>query len=74
LPSPPALDPATEGRLRRGALVGRPEEVAKQMVDIRQRAGVPLHFIARCYFAGMPLEQQMETMQRVADEVIPLLP
>ncbi len=74
LPSPPGPDAATEERLRRATILGPPEQVAERIIEVQERAGVPLHFIARSYFPGMPLDQQLETIQRVAKEVIPLLP
>lgn len=72
LPFPPEPTEAQEQRMRSGVILGRPDQIAGRMEEIRQAAGVPLHFICRSYFPGMPFDRQVEVMQRIA-EVMPLL-
>ena len=71
--TPPPLDGATAARLRDGVLVGPAEMIAEQVRQIEARAGVPLHLVARSYFPGMSYAQQAETMQRIAEELVPLV-
>ena len=66
LPLPPALTVETEAALRAFHVVGTPDEVAAGMGAYAAIAGEPFHFVARCYFPGLPLAEQRETMRLVA--------
>ena len=73
VPPAPPLDPATEADLRSRSLVGPPDLVAAGVQAVRDAAGVPMQFVARSYFPGMPYSQQAEQVHRLAAEVAPLL-
>ena len=69
---PPPVDDATRAELRKGALVGLPDEVADSIRAYRDRCGRhPFHFVARLYWPGMDPAQQREALRVFAQEVIP---
>ena len=73
IPSPPPIDGPTEERLRTGVLVGPAEMIAERIREIETETGVPFHLVARSYFPGMHPAQQREGLQRIGEELIPLL-
>jgi probable F420-dependent oxidoreductase len=73
VPAPPALDGSTEELLRGTVLVGPAEMIAERVREIERLARVPLHLVARSYFPGMGFAQQVEGMQRIAEELVPLV-
>jgi alkanesulfonate monooxygenase SsuD/methylene tetrahydromethanopterin reductase-like flavin-dependent oxidoreductase (luciferase family) len=70
-PAPPPLTPEQEEQLRLRTLVGPPESVADGIGRLARLADGDLHFIARLYWPGMPLEQQREAMRLFAEKVVP---
>ena len=73
VPAPPPLDASAEERLRANVLVGPAELIAEQLQEIEAQVAVPLHLIARSYFPAMDFPQQLEGLQRIAEELLPLL-
>ncbi len=73
VPAPPPLDPAVEAGLRRATLVGPADQLAERILQIQERAGVPLHLIARSYFPAMSRLRQLEVLHRISEELIPRL-
>lgn len=73
VPAPPPLDPSAEERLRATVLVGPAELIAERIRDIETQVGTTLHLVARSYFPGMAYSQQREGMQRIAEDLVPLL-
>jgi alkanesulfonate monooxygenase SsuD/methylene tetrahydromethanopterin reductase-like flavin-dependent oxidoreductase (luciferase family) len=73
-PSPaPEIDAELDASLRRQIVIGTPEEVAGRIRELVDAAGGSLHYIARLYFPGLPLDVQRETMRIFAEEVAPAL-
>jgi probable F420-dependent oxidoreductase len=73
IPRPPQLDATTEEHLRANVLVGPADLIATRVHEIASQAGVPLHLVARSYFPAMSARQQREGLQRIGEELIPLL-
>jgi alkanesulfonate monooxygenase SsuD/methylene tetrahydromethanopterin reductase-like flavin-dependent oxidoreductase (luciferase family) len=73
VPAAPTLNPSTEARLRAMTLVGPPDLIAEELLTLQQKAGVPMTFVARSYFPGLPHSRQLEVLQRLAEEVAPLV-
>jgi alkanesulfonate monooxygenase SsuD/methylene tetrahydromethanopterin reductase-like flavin-dependent oxidoreductase (luciferase family) len=57
--------------LEKAFLIGSPETVAAKLADFAE-AGFN-HFIFRVSWTGMPFEQSLETVRRLATDVMPLL-
>ena len=70
---PPALTRDDESSLRRSIVLGRPDDVAEQIAEIREAAGGELHYIARLYWPGIDPAVQREAMAIFAEEVVPKL-
>jgi alkanesulfonate monooxygenase SsuD/methylene tetrahydromethanopterin reductase-like flavin-dependent oxidoreductase (luciferase family) len=70
-PAPPPLTPEQEEQLRRRTLAGPPETVAEAIGRLARLADGDLHFIARLYWPGMPIDRQRETMRLFAETVAP---
>lgn len=73
-PEPPELTTDRQASLRRrSTVVGTGEEIVAQLLDIRQRARVPVEFVARSYFPTLEYSDQVELMEELAVEVAPHL-
>ena len=75
---PPVVPPATPADRRelitdRSTLAGPPERIAEALLGIRERAGVPVEFVARSCFPTLPYDRQIELMQELAEGVAPLI-
>lgn len=72
---PPAAPPFTrdvEQMVRgRATFAGPPEALVEALLDIRERAGVPVEFAARSHFPLLELDQQIELMTHLAEGVAP---
>ena len=70
--APPALTDQAREKLRVGALVGSPAEVARVIGAYAAGAGPhPFHFVARLYWPGMDPALMREAMAVFAAEVMP---
>lgn len=68
--SPPPLTPEDGSQFsRRAAFVGPSEQIVEQLRTIRDRAGVPVEFVARSHFPTLDYHRQVELMQRLAEDV-----
>lgn len=75
-PPPPAPDITDQTRARlfgRSTLAGSGDQIVSQLLELRERAGVPVEFVARDYFPTLGFGEQTELMQRLAEEVAPHL-
>lgn len=73
-PPPPAppFDPSKRDRLfGRSTLAGTGEQIVSHLLEIREEAGVEVEFAARSYFHTLDYDDQVELMQRLAEEVAP---
>ena len=70
-PAPPPLTPEQEEQLRLRTLAGPPESVAEGIGRLARIADGDLHFIARLYWPGMPIDRQREAMRLFAEAVVP---
>jgi probable F420-dependent oxidoreductase len=69
-PAPPAPSSEMGGRVRT-LLAGSPQELIDGMQETRRRAGVPVEFVGRSVFSLLPIGEQFELMQRLAEDVAP---
>ena len=75
-PPPPApeLTEADRGELlRRATIAGSSNEIVSALLDLRERAAMPVEFVARSHFTTLEYEAQVELMQQLAEEVAPRL-
>jgi probable F420-dependent oxidoreductase len=72
---PPAARGMTEADrdalLRRATIAGSSDDIVETLLELRERAGVPVEFAARSYFATLDYEGQVELMTQLAEEVAP---
>ncbi len=73
-PGPPELTPEREEMIKsRAVLTGPGDHIVEQLLALREAAGVPVEFVARSYHPTMFRAQQLEVMERLAEEVAPHL-
>jgi probable F420-dependent oxidoreductase len=73
VPRPPTMSTAEEETLRQRVLVGPADQLAETILDVRRAVDTDFHLIARSYFPGMPFVQQHDQIQRLGEELAPLL-
>ncbi len=56
---------------RRTAYAGTTEQLVEALLDLRQRAQVPVEFVARSYLHLLGYNEQVELMQQLAEDVAP---
>ena len=52
-------------------IAGSSDEIVSALLAIRERASLPVEFVARSYFTTLAYEAQVELMQQLAEEVAP---
>jgi probable F420-dependent oxidoreductase len=71
-PPAPALTEDDRGALlRRATIAGSSEEIVESLLGLRDKAGIPVEFVARSYFPTLEYGAQLELMQQLAEEVAP---
>lgn len=73
LPAPPVMTAEYEEKLRAATLLGSGDQIAGQIDQIREAAGVELDIVARSYFPTLDYTEQLEVLQQLAEEVAPLI-
>ncbi len=70
--SPPPFARADADLLRgRATFAGTPDELVEAMLDLRQRAGVPVDFVTRSHLPLLEYAAQIDLMQQLAEGVAP---
>ncbi len=72
-PAPPPLGAVEEEELRRSIVLGRPEDVAEEILRFDQAGGGGVHYVARLYWPGMDPGLEREAMAVFAEEVAPVV-
>lgn len=72
-PPPPLTDEARARLAGRSTLAGPPEQIVASLLELRERAGMPVEFVARSYLHTLPYEDQLALMEQLAAEVAPYL-
>lgn len=73
-PAAPPMEPNQEDAIRsRPVFAGPGDYLVEKLLEIKEAAGVPVQFVARSYFPTMERPQQLEVMQRLAEEVLPFV-
>jgi alkanesulfonate monooxygenase SsuD/methylene tetrahydromethanopterin reductase-like flavin-dependent oxidoreductase (luciferase family) len=71
-PSAPGLTEDDRGALlRRATIAGSSEEIVDSLLELRDKAGIPVEFVARSYFPTLDYGAQLELMQQLAEDVAP---
>jgi hypothetical protein len=70
--SPPPFDGADDLLLkRRTAHAGSSHELVEALLEIREKAGVAVDFVARSHLPMLDYDAQLEVMQQLAEDVAP---
>ncbi len=68
-PSPPPTPSAEELLKGRAIFAGPTDSIVDSLLAIRERAGMPVEFVARSYFPTLPWDAQAELMEAVAEGI-----
>ncbi len=72
LARPPLPPPGWEKTARKAVLCGPAEMVAQQVTAVEAAAGVDVRLVARSYFPALEQPRQLEQLQRLGEELLPL--
>jgi hypothetical protein len=71
-PPPPPPTPDIEALVKgRAVFAGPPESIVESLQALRERVGMPVDLVARSCFSLLPLDDQLELMQALAEGVAP---
>jgi probable F420-dependent oxidoreductase len=71
-PAPPAFDRPDDAILKnRTTFAGTTDEIVASLAEVRDKAGVPVEFVARSHLPMIGYDEQLEVMQRIAEGVAP---
>ncbi|WP_101295600.1 LLM class flavin-dependent oxidoreductase [Halegenticoccus soli] len=71
--SVPELPAERRRELREQAIFGTPEQVAARLNEYRDALGDDVHFVFRTYHPGTDTDRMVECVERLGDEVAPLV-
>jgi hypothetical protein len=60
-----------EALFRRATIAGSSDQIVETLLELREKAGVPVEFAARSYFTTLEYKAQVELMTQLAEEVAP---
>ena len=72
-PAPPLSGDREAAMRHRAAITGPSDDIVEHLLGVRERAGVPVEFVARSYYPTIERSQQIEVMERTAEEILPHL-
>ena len=72
-PVPPTAPPDDALLKGRTIFAGPSDRIVESLLEIRQRAGVPVEFVARSHLPALSYQAQVELMARVAEDIAPHL-
>jgi alkanesulfonate monooxygenase SsuD/methylene tetrahydromethanopterin reductase-like flavin-dependent oxidoreductase (luciferase family) len=67
------LDAERKEELKEQAIFGTPEQVAAELNEYRDALGDDVHFIFRTYHPGIGTDAMVECVERLGNEVAPLV-
>lgn len=67
-------DGASLEKISSQILGGSSEQIVADISTIRERAGVPIEWVARSYFPDLSYSRQLEIAEQLAAEVMPFVP
>ena len=67
------LDDERKQELKEQAIFGTPEQVADELDEYREALGDDVHFVFRTYHPGIGTDAMVECIERLGDEVAPLV-
>jgi alkanesulfonate monooxygenase SsuD/methylene tetrahydromethanopterin reductase-like flavin-dependent oxidoreductase (luciferase family) len=70
----PLLDVESHDNITQRIIGGSSAEIVDTLGSIREKAGVPIDWVARSFFADLGYGRQLEIAQQLADEVMPFAP
>ncbi|WP_266080222.1 LLM class flavin-dependent oxidoreductase [Haladaptatus caseinilyticus] len=67
------LDDERKQELKEQAIFGTPEQIAEELNEYREALGDDIHFIFRTYHPGIGTRKMVDCIERLGDEVAPLV-
>jgi hypothetical protein len=69
--APPLTDDRRGEMFRRATVAGSSEQIVESLLDLREKAPLPVEFVARSYFPTLQYDAQVELMQQLIEGVAP---
>jgi probable F420-dependent oxidoreductase len=70
-PPPPLTEERRGGLSQRNVIAGPGDQIVSTLLGIRERAELPVEFVARSHFPTLDYQNQVEVMEQLAVEVAP---
>ena len=68
------LSTERQTELQSAAIYGTPDAVANELIELAELLGEDIHVIFRTYYPGIGTDQMQTCIERLGDEVLPVLP